>query len=463
MSQAFAVLCLAATALCVLVLVLLLWEILWQGLPWLTCELADELPVAVSREGGHLPALVSSLWLIGLTALFSVPIGVGAAVYLEEYAQASRWRSLVQLNIANLAGVPSIVYGILGLGLFVRALALAAEHSGRRADADAGRAADRHPGGPGSRCGRCPIRSARRRMRWARRAGKPCGTRCCRRRLPGIMTGVILAISRALGEAAPLVAIGRGDVHHVRADVAGRRIQRAAGADFRLGEPAASRVPPCGGGGDHGVVDGVDLDECDGGVRAVSLWKADSVVGDAVAKSQPAWRLAGETLIESAKLMQDTTIDSTDSMPVRPPSFPRERPMRTADDLAGRTPKISVEHLNFYYGAKQALSDVSLSIPQHCVTALIGPSGCGKSTFLRCLNRMNDMIDGTRVEGEILLDGQRHPAARRSTSSSCASASAWCFRSRTRFPSRSSRTWRTGRAWPACAASRCCTRSWRSR
>ena len=80
--------------------------------------------------------------------------------------------------------------------------------------------------------------------------------------------------------------------------------------------------------------------------------------------------------------------------------------MRTADDMAGRTPKISVEHLNFYYGAKQALSDVSLLIPQHCVTALIGPSGCGKSTFLRCLNRMNDMIDGTRVEGEILLDGR---------------------------------------------------------
>jgi len=80
--------------------------------------------------------------------------------------------------------------------------------------------------------------------------------------------------------------------------------------------------------------------------------------------------------------------------------------MRTADELAGRTPKITVEHVNFYYGAKQALSDVTLQIPQHCVTALIGPSGCGKSTFLRCLNRMNDMIDDTCVEGEIALDGR---------------------------------------------------------
>jgi phosphate transport system ATP-binding protein len=80
--------------------------------------------------------------------------------------------------------------------------------------------------------------------------------------------------------------------------------------------------------------------------------------------------------------------------------------MRTADELADRTAKITVEHLNFYYGPKQALADVSLMIPENCVTAFIGPSGCGKSTFLRCLNRMNDMIDDTRVEGEIVLDGR---------------------------------------------------------
>lgn len=103
--------------------------------------------------------------------------------------------------------------------------------------------------------------------------------------------------------------------------------------------------------------------------------------------------------------MPDTAIERV-TMPVRPPSFPRERPARTADDMAGRKLKITVSHLNFYYGEKQALSDVSLQIPQNCVTAFIGPSGCGKSTFLRCLNRMNDMIDGTRVEGEVLLDGR---------------------------------------------------------
>ena len=67
---------------------------------------------------------------------------------------------------------------------------------------------------------------------------------------------------------------------------------------------------------------------------------------------------------------------------------------------------IDVEHLNFYYGPKKALSDVNLSVPQRKITALIGPSGCGKSTFLRCLNRMNDTIKGTRAEGSVRLEGQ---------------------------------------------------------
>jgi phosphate transport system ATP-binding protein len=83
--------------------------------------------------------------------------------------------------------------------------------------------------------------------------------------------------------------------------------------------------------------------------------------------------------------------------------------MRTA---AGGKPeqggnlKIDVQRLNFFYGLQKALSDISMKVPANRVTALIGPSGCGKSTFLRCLNRMNDIIPGTRVEGSIRLDGE---------------------------------------------------------
>jgi phosphate transport system permease protein len=207
LSQAFALLCLAATSLCVLVLALLLVEIMWHGLPKLSGYFLTSIPSPDPNEAGIAPALVSSLWLVVLTGLFSVPVGVGAAVYLEEYATASRWRNLVQLNIANLAGVPSIVYGILGLGLFVRTMALhrsilagaltltlvvlpivilAAQESLRAV--------------PGSiRQASYALGATRWQTVWHQVL--PAAT-------PGIMTGVILAMSRALGEAAPLVAIG---------------------------------------------------------------------------------------------------------------------------------------------------------------------------------------------------------------------------------------------------------------
>src|SRR6476660_6610084 len=73
-------------------------------------------------------------------------------------------------------------------------------------------------------------------------------------------------------------------------------------------------------------------------------------------------------------------------------------------EQAGAPCKIAVRDLNFHYGAKRALEGISIDIPANLVTAFIGPSGCGKSTFLRTLNRMNDIIPGTRVEGEIKIE-----------------------------------------------------------
>ena len=70
------------------------------------------------------------------------------------------------------------------------------------------------------------------------------------------------------------------------------------------------------------------------------------------------------------------------------------------------TVKVSTKDIDFYYGANQALFNVSLDFPANQVTALIGPSGCGKSTYLRCLNRMNDFIPGAKIEGKIFLEGK---------------------------------------------------------
>jgi phosphate transport system ATP-binding protein len=93
---------------------------------------------------------------------------------------------------------------------------------------------------------------------------------------------------------------------------------------------------------------------------------------------------------------------------VTPPPAPRASaaPPQARGEDRRAAPKISARNLNFYYGRAQALHGVSVDIPEKIVMAFIGPSGCGKSTFLRTLNRMNDTIPGTRVEGEVLLDGE---------------------------------------------------------
>jgi phosphate transport system ATP-binding protein len=90
--------------------------------------------------------------------------------------------------------------------------------------------------------------------------------------------------------------------------------------------------------------------------------------------------------------------------PMQPP--PPVAGVDRDQDMSGRPACIVAEDLNFYYGENQVLFDVSLTVPERSVTALIGPSGCGKSTFLRTLNRMNDLIEGTRVQGLIKIEGQ---------------------------------------------------------
>ncbi|QDV75769.1 phosphate ABC transporter permease PstA [Botrimarina mediterranea] len=206
-SKLFGWLCALATALCIAALVWLLVDVLMNGLPWLSWTLLTSYPSRDPAKAGILPALMGSLWLIGLTALFSIPTGVGAAVYLEEYVASSWWKKLVQLNISNLAGVPSIVYGILGLGLFVRGMALERSVIAGAltlslvvlpivilSTQEALRAV------PGT------IRQASYALgatRW-----QTVWSQVLPAALPGVMTGVILAIARALGEAAPLVAIG---------------------------------------------------------------------------------------------------------------------------------------------------------------------------------------------------------------------------------------------------------------
>ena len=95
-----------------------------------------------------------------------------------------------------------------------------------------------------------------------------------------------------------------------------------------------------------------------------------------------------------------------DTLKDKPSTMDQQDVTNRGEAPAQTKPKIEIRHMNFFYGPNQALIKVNLTIPEHRVTAFIGPSGCGKSTLLRCLNRLNDLVDGTRVEGKILLDGE---------------------------------------------------------
>ena len=196
-----------ATIFGIVVLITLLVDVAMQGLPWLDFGFITEYPSRFPERAGIKSALVGSLWLIGLTALVSVPVGVASAVYLEEYAPRNWFFRLVQVNISNLAGVPSVLYGILGLAVFVRYLVL-----GRSLLAGAltmsllilpiviissQEALRSVP--QGIRESAFALGATRWQVIW---------NHVLPIAAPGIMTGVILSLSRAIGETAPLILIG---------------------------------------------------------------------------------------------------------------------------------------------------------------------------------------------------------------------------------------------------------------
>ncbi len=185
----------------------LLYDVARDGLGRLSWEFISSYPSRRAEQAGILPALVGSIYVIGITTLIAVPLGVGAALHLEEYAKRGRLSGIIEINISNLAGVPSIIYGLLGLGLFVRILGM----------------------GRSVLAGACTLallvlpviiistREALRAVPQSLREGSYAlgATRwqtiwhqVLPAAFPGILTGLILALSRAIGETAPLITIG---------------------------------------------------------------------------------------------------------------------------------------------------------------------------------------------------------------------------------------------------------------
>jgi phosphate transport system permease protein len=165
------------------------------------------MPSRFPERAGIRSAVLGSLWMMGLTALISVPLGVASAVYLEEYAQEGWLLRIIQVNIANLAGVPSVIYGILGLAIFVRFAALGSSLLAGAmtlsllilpiiiiSTQEALRGVP-----SGIREAAFAVGATRWQVVWGHVL--PAAA-------PGILTGVILALSRAIGETAPLIMVG---------------------------------------------------------------------------------------------------------------------------------------------------------------------------------------------------------------------------------------------------------------
>lgn len=203
----FMVACWLSVLIPLLLLGVLLGDLVIDGLGRLDWDFIEGNPSRRAHRAGIWPALVGSLWLIGLTAAMAVPVGVGAAVYLQEYGRRSRVAAFIEVNIANLAGVPSVIYGLLGLEVFVRVFGFGASVLAGACTLAilvlpiiimAAREALRTV--PDSlREGALALGATR--WQTIRRVVLPSA-------LPGILTGAILAISRAIGETAPLIVVG---------------------------------------------------------------------------------------------------------------------------------------------------------------------------------------------------------------------------------------------------------------
>jgi phosphate transport system permease protein len=185
----------------------LVYDVLHDGLTRISWAFLTSEPSRRAEAAGIYTAIIGSIYVIGLTTLISVPIGVAAAIHLEEYGGRGRMSRIIEINIANLAGVPSIIYGLLGLGLFVRAMRM----------------------GPSVLAGASTLallalpvviistREALRAVPKSLREGsyalgatkwQTIWYQVLPAAFPNMLTGLILALSRAIGETAPLVTIG---------------------------------------------------------------------------------------------------------------------------------------------------------------------------------------------------------------------------------------------------------------
>lgn len=210
--KAFQAFCIFATSLGLIILAFLIFDVITDGSSRLNGDLFQLYPSRRPLESGYKAAILGSIWMLAYVLLLVIPLGVCSAIYLEEYAKKNWFTELIELNIYNLAGIPSIIYGLLGLGLFVRGL-----YSGRAVLVTGILTITLLILPPVIVISREAIRAVPQSIRQASYGVGATKWQTIRHHvlpaaLPGILTAVIISSSRGIGETAPIVVLGAGTV-----------------------------------------------------------------------------------------------------------------------------------------------------------------------------------------------------------------------------------------------------------
>jgi len=301
-------------------------------------------PTNGMTEGGILPALVGTIWLVAVALIASVPLGVAAAIYLSEYAPDNWLTRVINLAIINLAGVPSIVHALFGLGAFV----LFFRFGTSILAASLTLAIMTLP---------VVIVSTREALQSVPRAFREaCWNMGATRwqtiwrvvlpnAISGILTGIILEVSRTAGETAPIMFTG-----------------------------AALYLPFL----PQSVMDQTMAMSLH--LYVISLhWLPDVSQGEE--------EMVGHGESAGSGLRREFGLDDE--------AVAKDAPV-----------KLEVQKLTLSYGTKAILRDVSFQVREHEIFGIIGPANSGKTSFLRALNRMNEMVPGMQVEGTVLFNGE---------------------------------------------------------
>ena len=380
----FQVLLLASLLFSLAVLLVLVVDVLEKALPvfadrgigFLTSPLSSNPAKAGVGQG-----IIGTVVLAGIVAVVAFPIGLATAIYLEEYASDTRFTRFIQINIRNLAGVPSVVYGLLGLSVFVAFFnSIDGTGNGRNIVA----------GGLALAVLVLPIviitsiEALRAVPNTIREAGYGVGASrwevtsqlVLPAARPGILTGTVLALSRALGETAVLVIAGA-----VLGSFSGLSISTLFTGSYTALPMIVydwSRKPQ-DAFRDNAAAAIVVLLAITLFANVVAIYPPQPFRADLVMSDHP----GDAPMIELATPPAAAGTPSDPAVAHEPPE-----------------PVLRLENVHFYYSSFRAVKDITLEFAPRRITALIGPSGCGKSTLLRTFNRMNDLIPGTRVEGE---------------------------------------------------------------